>query len=292
MTMDINREAYQKLVDEDVAWIEAQPRTLERDHVIDIVKHSVSAIYDGKKFKDYTHQRLSELGAPHEVPESEHTKAGCRVGGRFDWVMAELAALRSRIAALEEELAEAKRGRALAERAIAHDHKGDLAPDLIGRLVSVMIEVDGQRISAEGEVERLREAAAKAEEARIDAEEARLRAEMLSDEVLWREAAEEAEKAMTLASADLCQWRQLGHYQRKQSPNYSRDPLCATDAGMAQTEDAITAVGIARAKLAALLAPQQEKEQPKPVVLPNPELAYKAVMAQSEQLAKEGSDAE
>lgn len=39
-----------------------------------------------EKFKAYTHQRLDELGAPESVPESPHTAAGCRVGGRFDWV--------------------------------------------------------------------------------------------------------------------------------------------------------------------------------------------------------------
>lgn len=44
------------------------------------------------KFKAYTHQRMNEIGAPPEVPESEHTKAGCRIGGRFDWVAAKLAA--------------------------------------------------------------------------------------------------------------------------------------------------------------------------------------------------------
>ena len=38
------------------------------------------------KFKAYTHQRMDELDVPYEVPDSEHTKAGCRIGGRFDWV--------------------------------------------------------------------------------------------------------------------------------------------------------------------------------------------------------------
>ena len=38
------------------------------------------------KFKEYVHARLDEMKVPHEVPESEHTKAGCRIGGRLDWV--------------------------------------------------------------------------------------------------------------------------------------------------------------------------------------------------------------
>jgi len=44
-------------------------------------------------FKDYTHQRMDELNVPHEVP-SPHTDAGCRIGGRFDFVAAEIARLR------------------------------------------------------------------------------------------------------------------------------------------------------------------------------------------------------
>lgn len=40
MTMRLNRRAYEELVAQDIAWLEAQPRTLERDHVIDIVKAS------------------------------------------------------------------------------------------------------------------------------------------------------------------------------------------------------------------------------------------------------------
>lgn len=42
---DINRETYQKLVDEDIAWLEKQPRTLERMHVIEIVRQSPEMYY-------------------------------------------------------------------------------------------------------------------------------------------------------------------------------------------------------------------------------------------------------
>lgn len=41
-------------------------------------------------FKTYVHKRLDEADVPHEVPESEHTKAGCRVGGRIDWLLERL----------------------------------------------------------------------------------------------------------------------------------------------------------------------------------------------------------
>lgn len=46
MSVMLNRWAYQKLVDENIAWLEAQPRTLERDHVIMIVRASVGSYYD------------------------------------------------------------------------------------------------------------------------------------------------------------------------------------------------------------------------------------------------------
>jgi hypothetical protein len=53
------------------------------------------------RFKNYVHARMDQLGAPHEVPESEHTKAGCRIGGRFDWVERQLAEAQRRVAELE-----------------------------------------------------------------------------------------------------------------------------------------------------------------------------------------------
>lgn len=46
MTTTLNRPAYQQLVDENVAWLKKQPRTLERDHVILIVGQSVGWLYD------------------------------------------------------------------------------------------------------------------------------------------------------------------------------------------------------------------------------------------------------
>lgn len=100
-----------------------------------------------RAYKTYVDQRLSELGAPWEVPESKHTAAGCRVGGRFDWVA--------------------------------------------GRLSGLI------------------------------------------------EANDKARRAMDFAASDLRQWRQLGRYQRDRSPDYSHDPLCATDAGMERTDKAI-----------------------------------------------------
>jgi hypothetical protein len=41
-----------------------------------------------QKFKDYVHihKRLDFMGVPREIPDSPHTKEGCRVGGRLDWI--------------------------------------------------------------------------------------------------------------------------------------------------------------------------------------------------------------
>lgn len=41
----LNRDGYQRLIDEDVAWLEGQPRTLERDHIVAVLKSSVDLYY-------------------------------------------------------------------------------------------------------------------------------------------------------------------------------------------------------------------------------------------------------
>lgn len=46
MTMPLTRDAYRNLIREDLAWLESCPRTLERDHVIAIVKASESHEYN------------------------------------------------------------------------------------------------------------------------------------------------------------------------------------------------------------------------------------------------------
>ncbi len=44
-------------------------------------------------FKAYVHERLDQAGVPAD-PESIHKAAGCRVGGRLDWLLAQLEAAR------------------------------------------------------------------------------------------------------------------------------------------------------------------------------------------------------
>ena len=45
MGTKMNKESYQKLIDEDLEWLNKQPRTLERIHIADIVKESIDFYY-------------------------------------------------------------------------------------------------------------------------------------------------------------------------------------------------------------------------------------------------------
>lgn len=45
MSGRLTREAYQRIVDEDLAWLEKQPRTLERDHIAAVLRNAVSRAY-------------------------------------------------------------------------------------------------------------------------------------------------------------------------------------------------------------------------------------------------------
>ena len=52
MGMKVNREAYQKLIDEDIEWLLNQPRSLERDHIVSVLKNSVERIYGKEKMDE------------------------------------------------------------------------------------------------------------------------------------------------------------------------------------------------------------------------------------------------
>lgn len=45
MVMRLNRESFEKLISEDLEWLMNQPRTLEREHVIQIVRDCVDMYY-------------------------------------------------------------------------------------------------------------------------------------------------------------------------------------------------------------------------------------------------------
>jgi len=46
MSGRLTREAYAKLIEEDIKWLESCPRTLERDHILLILKDAVRDEYD------------------------------------------------------------------------------------------------------------------------------------------------------------------------------------------------------------------------------------------------------
>ena len=52
MGVMINREAYQKLIDEDIEWLLKQPQSLERDHIVSVLKNSVERIYGKEKMDE------------------------------------------------------------------------------------------------------------------------------------------------------------------------------------------------------------------------------------------------
>lgn len=48
MTMPVNRETYSELIEEDLVWLNKQPRSLEREHVAEVLKESITLLYDRK----------------------------------------------------------------------------------------------------------------------------------------------------------------------------------------------------------------------------------------------------
>ncbi|MGG6461441.1 hypothetical protein [Solilutibacter silvestris] len=65
------------------AWI--NPERTINPPVGAILYTAPAAVSDAAKFKTYVHDRLDAMGVPHTVP-GEHTDAGCRIGGRLDWI--------------------------------------------------------------------------------------------------------------------------------------------------------------------------------------------------------------
>lgn len=45
MPLKLNKPAYVKLIKEDLEWLLQQPRTLERDHIEDVLNWSINATY-------------------------------------------------------------------------------------------------------------------------------------------------------------------------------------------------------------------------------------------------------
>jgi len=45
MSIMMDRPAYEQMIQEDIDWLMKQPRTLERDHVVEVLKASTDRIY-------------------------------------------------------------------------------------------------------------------------------------------------------------------------------------------------------------------------------------------------------
>lgn len=86
MGTTMNRSAFEKLIAENIAWLEQQPRTLERDHIIDICRHAPDMYY-GKRDEDglitavwnparHAFAPMAPGEAPAPTPEALDLEAG------------------------------------------------------------------------------------------------------------------------------------------------------------------------------------------------------------------------
>ena len=85
----INKEAYQKLITEDIEWLlKETERTLERDHIIEVLESSVSKYYPEfskdkmrEKSDKYVDDLYEELGDEISCSQSsEDFEAGYKQG--------------------------------------------------------------------------------------------------------------------------------------------------------------------------------------------------------------------
>lgn len=53
-------------------------------------------------FKDWVHAYLDAQGVPKEFPDGPHTREGCRVGDRMDWLVKQLEEERKKVASWQE----------------------------------------------------------------------------------------------------------------------------------------------------------------------------------------------
>lgn len=58
MSLTLNKSAYTKLIEEDIEWLLKQPRTLEREHIVAVLKESVESFYP---LKSTFHQGLGAI---------------------------------------------------------------------------------------------------------------------------------------------------------------------------------------------------------------------------------------
>jgi phosphate uptake regulator len=102
MSSKLNRCAYQKLIDEDIAVLEAYPRSLERDHAIHCVRDSLRTHYDVMPELEMISRRaLSVLGEVESFVKNSSVDAKVSIA-RVDYLREESSKLWERLIKVAE----------------------------------------------------------------------------------------------------------------------------------------------------------------------------------------------
>ena len=70
MGTTMNKSAFEKVIQENLDWLEDQPRSLEREHIKEILKECVQFYYPEKEYLQQQNERLREA-----IPIYEHIKS-------------------------------------------------------------------------------------------------------------------------------------------------------------------------------------------------------------------------
>ena len=67
---------------------EVLPLNVEHRSPIDALRWFAEKLADALRFKRWVHAFLDNAGVPKEFPDGKHTKEGCRIGDRMEWLKA------------------------------------------------------------------------------------------------------------------------------------------------------------------------------------------------------------
>ena len=92
MTMPVNRETYSKLIEEDLVWLNKQPRSLERNHIENILLKEQLMFSNISNVGDLWHEGREKPRSGSEilVKRDKDLYYGKYVGGRFNFVRGHL----------------------------------------------------------------------------------------------------------------------------------------------------------------------------------------------------------
>ena len=88
MTMPVNRETYSKMIEEDLVWLNKQPRSLERNHIENILLKEQLMFSNISNVGDLWHEGREKPLSGYEilVKRDKDLYYGKYVGGRFNYV--------------------------------------------------------------------------------------------------------------------------------------------------------------------------------------------------------------